>query len=172
MDINGLAQSGTALHIREKKSFDTRGKKQTYWKSPLEAIMTAMVHLDSALWPEKGSDPDDEVRVRFADSAANDITTMASAVQMLAAANSASLEQRVEMLHPEWTRKQLAEEVERIRAADAAALQAALLSKSGIGMPNKPSEGEENNQDNDQENKQDKPGKEQPKAPEGMTEEA
>ena len=115
MDITGMAQSGTALHIREKKSYDTRGKKQTYWKSPLEAIMTAMVHLDSVLWPDKGSDRDDQVKVKFADSAANDINTLSSAVQMLVAANSISIEARTEMLHPDWTMKQIAEEVARLR---------------------------------------------------------
>ena len=115
MDISGMAQSGTALHIREKKSYDTRGKKQTYWQSPLEQIMTAMVHLDNALFPDAGSDSDDNVKVRFADSAANDVNTMASAVHMLAAANAISLEQRVELLHPDWTKKQTAEEVERLR---------------------------------------------------------
>ena len=118
MDITGMAQSGTALHIREKKSYDTRGKKQTYWKSPLESIMTAMVHLDNALWPDEGSDADDEVKVKFADSAANDINTMAGAVQMLVAANSMSLEARVEMLHPDWTMKQIAEEVDRLKTIE------------------------------------------------------
>lgn len=116
MDINGMAQSGTALHIREKKSYDTRGKKQTYWKSPLEAIMTAMIHLDNKLWPDAGSDADDRVKVMFADSAANDISTMASAVQMLNAGESASLETRIKMLHPDWTQKQVAEEIEHINA--------------------------------------------------------
>ena len=118
LDINGLAQSGTALHIREKKSYNTRGKKQTYWKSPLESIVTAMVHLDSALYPDKGSDTDDEVKVKFADSMANDITTMASAVQMLNAANSASIETRVTMMHPDWTKKQVKEETKRLRVSE------------------------------------------------------
>ena len=77
--------------------------------------MTAMVHLDNALWPKMGSDADDEVKVRFADSAANDITTMAGSVQMLAAANSASIETRVRMLHPDWTQKQIIDEVERLK---------------------------------------------------------
>ncbi len=114
MDISGMAQSGTALHIREKKSYDTRGKKQTYWQSPLEQIMTAMIHLDSVLWPDKGSDIDDHVKVKYADGAANDITTMSGAVQMLVAANSASMLTRLQMIHPDWTKKQLADEVERI----------------------------------------------------------
>ena len=126
MDITGMAQSGTALHIREKKSYDTRGKKQTYWKSPLEAIMSAMIHLDNALWPDKGSDADDMVRVRFADSAANDLSSLAQTVAMMAGANSISTEIMVEMLHPDWTQKQIAEEVARIKNApqEAALLQA------------------------------------------------
>ena len=115
MDVVGMAQSGTALHIREKKSYDTRGKKQTYWKSPLEAIMSAMIHLDSVLWPDKGSDLDDEVKVRFADSAANDIYTMAGSVQLLNNANSASIQTRVQLLHPDWSMKQVAEEVDRLK---------------------------------------------------------
>lgn len=122
MDIVGLAQSGTALHIREKKSYDTRGKKQTYWKSPLEGIMTALIHLDHELYPDGGSDADDRVRVRFADSAANDIGTMASAAQMLVAANAASLETNVEMLHPDWTKKQIAEEIERLKNTERVAM--------------------------------------------------
>lgn len=122
LDIIGMAQSGTALHIREKKSYDTRGKKQTYWKSPLEGIMTALIHLDHELYPDGGSDADDRVRVRFADSAANDLGTMAQAAQTLMAANSASLETRVEMLHPDWTKKQIAEEVDRLKDSERVAM--------------------------------------------------
>ena len=134
MDINGMAQSGTALHIREKKSYDTRGKKQTYWKSPLEQIMTAMIHLDNALWPDKGSDADDEVKVKFSDNAANDITTMAGAVQMLVAANSASLMTRLQMLHPDWTKKQLEDEIARINQETMAmAMQGAMAKAAAQG---------------------------------------
>ena len=104
------------------KSYDTRGKKQTYWKSPLEGIMTAMIHLDHELYPDGGSDADDRVRVRFADSAANDIGTMASAAQMLMGANSASIETRVEMLHPDWTKKQIAEEVDKLKDSERVAM--------------------------------------------------
>ena len=133
LEIIGMAQSGTALHIREKKSYDTMGKKQTYWQSPLEAIMTAMIHLDNALWPESGSDADDRVKVKFADSAANDLSTMSSAVQLLMAANSASIQTRVEMLHPDWTQKQIAEETNRLKAVEQIALlDKGILSKAEV----------------------------------------
>ena len=133
LEIIGMAQSGTALHIREKKSYDTRGKKQTYWQSPLESIMTAMIHLDNALWPEAGSDADDRVKVKFADSAANDISTMSSALQLLDAANSASIETRVGMLHPDWTMKQIAEEVNKLKIAEQVTLMdKGVLSKAEV----------------------------------------
>lgn len=122
LDINGNAQSGTALHIREKKSYNTRGKKQTYWRTPLEAIMTAMVHLDAALFPGKGSDRDDVVKVRFADSMSNDLSTISSALQMLNSAASISTEMKIAMLHPDWTQKQIAEEVERVKAENGLAM--------------------------------------------------
>ena len=122
MDIEGLAQSGTALHIREKKSYNTRGKKQTYWKSPLEAIMTAMVHLDAVLFPGKGSDRDDQVKVRFADSMSNDISTMSSALQMLNSAAAISTQMKIEMLHPDWTKKQIDEEVTRVKVENGMAM--------------------------------------------------
>ena len=115
IDIDGMAQSGTALHIREKKSFNTRGKKQTYWKSPLEKIMSAMVHLDAALFPQSGSDKDDNVKIKFADSMSNDLSTMSSALQMLNGAAAVSTEVKIQMLHPDWTQKQVAEEVERVK---------------------------------------------------------
>lgn len=141
MDISGMAQSGTALHIREKKSYDTRGKKQTYWKAPLEQIMTAMIHLDNALWPDKGSDADDQVKVKFADGAANDITTMAGAVQMLVASSAISMKTRLQMIHPDWTQKQLADEIQRIQQETAqAAMQAAMVKAASSQQSNEPTE--------------------------------
>ena len=144
MDISGMAQSGTALHIREKKSYDTRGKKQTYWKAPLEQIMTAMIHLDNALWPDKGSDADDEVKVKFSDAAANDITTMSGAVQMLVAANAVSMLTRLQMIHPDWTKKQLNDEIQRIQQENTQAMMQAAAAKAAStgAMPMEGAEGQ------------------------------
>ena len=115
LNIAGMAQSGTALHIREGKSYKTTGKKQAYWTYGLERIMTALIHLDAALYPEAGSDPDDEVKVQFTDPAAADLATVSSAVKLLSDAQAVSTEAKVAMLHPDWTKKQIAEEVGRIR---------------------------------------------------------
>lgn len=115
LNIEGMAQSGTALKIRENKSFKTTGKKQAYWTMALEQIMTSMVHLDAALYPGAGSDADDEVKVQFSESMSSDISTVASALKMMNDAVAASTEVKVSLLHPDWTKKQIAEEIARIQ---------------------------------------------------------
>lgn len=123
LNINGSAQSGTALNIREKKSVTTRNKKQTYWQVPLENILTALVRLDAALYPGAGSVAGDSVSVEFADGMGADINTLASAAQMLSSAQAASTETLVAMLHPDWTPEQQAEEVDLIRRQNATELE-------------------------------------------------
>ncbi len=114
LNIEGLAQSGTALRIREKKSYNTRGKKAAYWKAGLEKIMTAMIHLDAAIYPRAGSDAEHDVKVHFADNMANDISTTSAALNMLNSAMAASTEIKVAMLHPDWSKNQVMEETLKI----------------------------------------------------------
>lgn len=114
LDINGSAQSGTALHIREKKSYTTRGKKINYWDSPLEHILTVMLQLDRAIYHTPDIHDKDRVQVEFPDILTSDITTVANSVNMLRAAQAASTETLVKMQHPEWSSKQIQDEVQRI----------------------------------------------------------
>lgn len=116
LEISGAAQSGTALNIRRQKSYSTRGKKENYWKPATERILTSMIHLDAALFPNEGSEMDDEVKMRFAAVEGNDISTMSSALQMLNSAAAVSTEMKVQMLHPDWTQKQVDEEIRRVKA--------------------------------------------------------
>lgn len=141
--IDGNAQSGTALHIREKKSFNTQGKKQTYWKSPLEQIMTAMIRLDAILFPGKGSEADNTVVVHFAENMANDISTTSSALEMLNRASAISTEIKVQMLHPDWTKKQIAEEVERLKIENGLNMQEPDMMLGDFDNPNAVNDGGE-----------------------------
>ena len=125
LNIEGLAQSGTALHIREKKSYNTRGKKAAYWRAGLEKIMTAMIHLDAAIYPRAGSDAEHDVKVHFADNMSNDISTTSAALNMLNSAMAASTEVKVAMLHPDWSKKQVKEETLMIMKENGIATDAA-----------------------------------------------
>ena len=123
LDINGNAQSGTALHIREKKSYTTRGKKINYWDSALEHILTVLLQLDRKIFGTPGIHDADRVQVNFPDVLTTDIATVASAVNMLHSAQAASYETLTKMLHPEWTSKQINEEV------------AMIMKQYGVGDP-------------------------------------
>lgn len=114
INIEGLAQSGTALHIREKKSFKTYAKKKTYWGDALEGFMTTLLHIDAEIFGANGSSKDVHVHVRFADAFANDITTLATAVELLHRAQAASVEVKVRMLHPDWSESEIKEEIKRV----------------------------------------------------------
>lgn len=114
MDIEGQASSGTALLIREKRSFSMRAKKLNYWSQPLESFLTAILQLDGAVYGTKNVHPTDRVIVEFPDAMSTDLSTVANAVQMMHNAQAASTATMVKMLHPDWEQGQVDEEVERV----------------------------------------------------------
>ena len=115
LDVDGSAQSGTARRIMEKKSLATNAKKQAYWKAPLEEFLTAVMHLDKALYGNDALHSDDSVRVELRDPMTGDGAELAGAVNLLRSARAASTETMVRLLHPDWKQKQVDEEAERIK---------------------------------------------------------
>jgi hypothetical protein len=121
LNIQGRAESGTALSIRERKSFATRGKKQNYWQPALRKLVKLMVlvynkELNGAI------DPDITINVEFSDSFVNNLGEIANSVKLLADAQAASVETKVIMLHPDWDEEQIEKEVK------------AILEENGIGQ--------------------------------------
>lgn len=115
LDINGQASSGTALLIREKKSFNMRAKKLNYWSGPLEHFFTAVLQLDNAVWHKGIVDPLDRVIVEFPDAMSTDLATVASAVKLMHDASAISTKIAVKMLHPDWEEGEINEEAERVQ---------------------------------------------------------
>lgn len=113
--VEGAAASGVALNIRERKSAITKDKKLKYWQTPLETILTSLVHLDANLYPKSGSHMEDRVVVVFADSMGSDVSTVAQTLIDLTNAASASTITKLRMLHPDWDEQQITEEIARMR---------------------------------------------------------
>lgn len=106
-------ESGTALNIRERKSFQTKGKKERYWKSALQDIiyllqLVDITHLGNRYVAEVPS-------VEFGDSLANDISQVAASVESLSRAMAMSIETRVRYVNPDMNDEQVYQEVERIK---------------------------------------------------------
>lgn len=106
---NGPQQTATQVNDKGSRKRATRGKKINYWTPALEQIAWVMQELAGAA-PAR-------VKVEFPDSSSPDIMTMAQTLQFIAAADAASKQTLVEMLHPDWDKIQVDEEVARIMAA-------------------------------------------------------
>ena len=113
LNIAGRAESGTALNVRERKSFATTNKKQSYWEAGLKDIIKAMCVVKNKFL--KGTfNCDLDVNIAFADGISNNMSETSTSVKTLSDAKAISTDTKVRMVHPEWTDEQVKTEVERI----------------------------------------------------------
>ncbi len=112
LKIEGRAESGTALRLRERKSLVTQGKKQGYWKKPLEDMLEALLMIDREMF--SSGITVFRPRVDFEDSIAQDPTELAQSVEMLNRAQAASIKTKVKMIHPDWSDEEVDAEVKLI----------------------------------------------------------
>ena len=113
LNIQGRAESGTALNVRERKSFGTTSKKQSYWEDALKDLVNSMCVIKNTFLGGTMSCELD-VNISFMDSVSNNISEVSNSVKMLSDAKAISTDTKVRMVHPEWTDTQVEEEVERI----------------------------------------------------------
>lgn len=112
INIEGRAESGTALKLRERKSFTTQGKKQRYWTQPLEDIIEKLQILDVEIFSKQYKPI--KPRIEWQDAVQQDVRESATVIESLHRAQAASLETKVRLLNPELTEEEVAEEVLKI----------------------------------------------------------
>lgn len=122
LDINGQAESGTALNIRERKSFITTAKKAEYWQPVIRQILEAALIIDRLHL--RNSTTPSSISVEMQDSVKSDISTVAIALRDLSIASAISTYQKVKTVHPDWEEDMVTEEVDRI------------LNEQGLSVPN------------------------------------
>ncbi|MEV4461478.1 hypothetical protein [Microbispora sp. NPDC049633] len=106
------AMTATEVAAKERRSLITRDRMITYQRPELEDIVETWLMLDNKL----GSGVEVErPNVVFGDGVSEDTRTLAETANLLAQAQSASIETRVHLLHPDWDETQVADEVERIK---------------------------------------------------------
>lgn len=123
LNIEGRAESGTALTIRERKSFATKAKKENYWQAPLKKLVRCMILVYSRELGGKIAE-DSEINVAFNDGISNSIHELSTSVKMISDAMASSIDTRVRILHPDWDEDQIKVEVARIKE------------ENMVGMPN------------------------------------
>lgn len=122
LNIDGKAESGTALNVRERKSFITRSKKQAYWKAAIEDLIEVMQIIDNQHLGQRYTPFRPNVEMQ--DSITNDLMQTAQAVELLNRAQAVSVDTKVRLAHPDWDNDQVKAEVDMI------------LKEQGLAAPN------------------------------------
>jgi hypothetical protein len=113
LDIQGQAESGTALSIREAKSFKTSAAKADFWKPILQDIFYLMERVDV----EKlgGRYMPLPVTVEMQDGIKSGVQDIAPSLELLSRAGAASTYILVKSWHPDWSEDAVQAEVKRIQ---------------------------------------------------------
>lgn len=154
LNIAGRAESGTALNVRERKSFSTTSKKQNFWEPALKKLVHAMCVIKQEFLGGTFT-CDLDINVTFADGISNNLSETSSCVKMLSDAKAISTETKVRMIHPEWTDEMINKEVEQILNDDSVGVPVDNpddISQLGFKIDNN------NNQNNGENNSQLKTG--------------
>lgn len=114
LNIQGRAESGTALNVRERKSFATTNKKQSYWEPALKELIKVMCVIKKEFLGGKFTCDLESINIAFSDGISNNMSEVSNSVKTLSDAKALSTDTKVRMVHPEWTDEQVQEEVERI----------------------------------------------------------
>ncbi|MBN9208150.1 MAG: phage portal protein [Microbacterium ginsengisoli] len=107
-------RTATEIEARERRSLMTRARKIRIWRPALEEYVEKLLAVDRVFFNHPN--PTEGVQVEFSDGVQESQLRLAQTVQALYASESASVEERVSMLHPDWDETQIGEEVAKIKA--------------------------------------------------------
>ena len=113
-NTDGRAESGTALRIRERKSFLTREKKSRYWQQCIKELILQMQTFDNAVRNSSLIEVLEDATVELQDSIVTDYTELSNVIKNLDQARAISTKMKVMTLHPDWDISKIDEEVNNI----------------------------------------------------------
>lgn len=116
LHIEGRADSGTALRIREEKTFRTLSRKRRYWAPTIASATEAMLIVDREVFGriQPGGGKDLRPMLGWPKEKEN-VGEQAVTLQALRVAEAASTETLVSRLNPDWDEDKITAEVERIQ---------------------------------------------------------
>jgi hypothetical protein len=113
-DGGGSTKTATEIEAKQQRSLLTRDRKIREWRPALQEILEKLLWVDKAIFNTKvkPAPPD----VSFPDAVQESQLTLAQTAAALRAADAASDETLVGMLHPDWDEDDIADEVKLIQA--------------------------------------------------------
>jgi hypothetical protein len=114
-NISGTGKdSGTALKIKERKSFFTRGRKENYWVNAIYNLLIQVQYLDNAS-SLMFYNTDEDININLEDSILVDVKEQSETIRNLEQARAISTYIKVKMQYPSWEEEEVEAEVKRIQ---------------------------------------------------------
>lgn len=112
-DGGDVAQTATEVDSRDRRSNLTRDRKIRASEAPLKALIRKKLAVDKALFGSP-ADPDADLAVQFPESSQANPADLAQTNALLFQAQSASVQTRVKIQHPDWDDTAVQQEAARI----------------------------------------------------------
>lgn len=113
LHIEGRAESGTALNIRERKTVNTTEKKTAFWKNNLEEVLFLLLLISKKHF--KKNIEVKPINIDITPHIGQDINQLSDTIEKLSRAEAMSTYTKVKTINPNWTEAQTMEEVDRIQ---------------------------------------------------------
>lgn len=106
-------RTATEIESKERRSLMTRGRKIRPWTVGLRNHIRKLLAIDNSFFQQHNDVTD--IEIEFADGVQESQIKLGQFVQSLFNAQSASIEERVSILHGDWTEAQINAEADKIR---------------------------------------------------------
>lgn len=118
LGMEGETSQTTAKEIRSREAASKRTwtKKQRHWEAALKPLLETLLEVDGFLFESSPVTEPIELEFKISNSLEGDLVDLAQTISTLYAADSMSLDQRLRMMYPNWSRSQLNDEREKILA--------------------------------------------------------
>src|SRR5213595_3823605 len=122
----GATKTATEVEAKQQRSLLTRDRKWRLWRPALQDALGKLLRVDNAIFGNNTVPDDADVDISIAEGVQESMLTLAQTVQILRAADAASDEVVIGMIHPDWDEEQIKDEIALIQEQKQTALQASL----------------------------------------------
>ena len=117
----GSTKTATEVEAKQQRSLLTRDRKWRLWRPALQDVLAKLLAVDKALFHNHAAPDDVDIDCAIAEGVQESMLTLSQTIQALRAADAASDEVIIGMLHPDWDEEQIQEEIKLIREQKQAA---------------------------------------------------
>jgi len=135
-DGGGPIKTATEVEAKQQRSLLTRDRKWRLWRPALQDALAKLLTVDRALFSNNTVPDGVDIDATISDAVQESMLSLAQTVQALRAAEAASDEVIVGMLHPDWDDEQIKDEIALIKAQKPEPLPDPMFMHPGDGKNN------------------------------------